>query len=99
MTYTVPSPTPPTPEEKAAQYREDSRLLMQALTEGNDAAVFRNPLPIAGGIRPFTQQQIEGCLTDGILKRIAWSLPASATQVMWQLSVGLSKIILLIISS
>lgn len=79
---------PQTPEENATRYREDSRLMLQAMSEGADVANFRNPFPVAGGIRPFSQQQIEGCLTDGILKRIAWSLPSSATQVMWNLSLG-----------
>jgi len=88
MTSTTPEETTQETENQSLRYREDSRLLMQALTEGSDAAAFRNPDPFAGGIRPFTQQQIENCLTDAILKRVAWSLPASATQIMWQLSLG-----------
>ena len=77
-----------TTTEIANRYREDSRVMMQALAESADANSMRNPLPVTGRIQPFSQQQVENCLADAILKRIAWSLPSSSTQKMWQLSLG-----------
>lgn len=78
-----------TTEETNGKYRVDNiSNLFNALAEDEVIQEMRNPHASSVGALPLTQQQVETRLGDSILKRIAWSLPASALQKSWLLSLG-----------
>lgn len=59
-----------------------------AREQDRDRANMNARFPSASVVQPMHQYQLDHCLADGVLKRIAWKLPQAATQKMWKISLS-----------